>query len=85
MDAKKNVIQVLIQNGDADSQYKATIYWMNPEFDNSVKIDENTTLGIDKLVPAIDPSAGNLTISGGADALLYPSAWSGARRLLQPR
>ncbi len=72
VDAKKNVIQVLIQNGDADSQYKATIYWMNPEFDNSVKIDENTTLGIDKLVPAIDPSAGTLTISGGADAPIVP-------------
>ncbi|MDE5706549.1 hypothetical protein [Muribaculum sp.] len=72
VDAKKNVVQVLIQNGEADRQYKATIYWMNPEFDNSVKIEEGTTLGIDKLVPVIDPSAGTLTISGGSDAPIVP-------------
>lgn len=63
--ADKNVIQLLIQNGEVDRKFKATLFWVKPEFDNGVKIDENTSVGIPTLVPEIDPMAGTLTVTGG--------------------
>ena len=63
--ADKNVIQLLIQNGDVDRKFKATLFWVKPEFDNGVKIDENTSVGIPDLLPEIDPMAGTMTVTGG--------------------
>lgn len=69
-DATENVIQVALQNGAADGQYQATIYWLNPRFDSGVS--ESRTLAIPGLTAAVDPEAGMLTITGGADAPIVP-------------
>lgn len=67
---EKNVMQVQLKNGDLDGQYQATLYWTYPVFDDAVS--EAGPLAIDGLSVAIDPLAGTLAISGGADAPIVP-------------
>lgn len=62
-EATKNVIQFLIQNGDRDGQFKATLYWMKPDFDNNITVEGN--MGIAGLSASIDVDHGTLSITGG--------------------
>ena len=66
---EKNVFQVLIQN--LDNQYKANIYWLNPDFASNLD-GTITSIAFSSLPTSIDPAAGQLTITGGVDAPITP-------------
>lgn len=82
-ESTKNVIQVLLQNGSVDGQYKANIYWAAPYFDSAVS--ESEILGFGDLTASIDPTAGTLTIASGDTPIVPRSVENGSTSLGQER